>query len=190
MLTLSSLPACSPPWFSAEEVQPRLGQLPGSLLQTLLHPEELGGRGDAVQALRGAPGHHPDPRGAGLHQRYVGMAQTLQTPGAKGGAHRDPRRARFRVGKLSQKGASRSAGLWGQGTAGTEGQEGQRDGRTEGQRDRGQQGQREPRLTAGDTKATRDRRGHQGSAALSRRPLPTSQPRPSPPTPPKTASSP
>lgn len=188
VLTLSSLPACSPPWFSAEEVQPRLGQLPGSLLQALLHPEELGGRGDAVQALRGAPGHHPDPRGAGLHQRYVGTAQTLQTPGAKGGAHRDPRPAGFRVGKLSQKGASRSAGLWGQGTAGTEGQEGQRDGRTEGQRDRGQQGQREPRLTAGDTKATRDRRGHQGSAALSRRPLPTSQPRPSPP--PKTASSP
>lgn len=182
MLTLSSLPARSPPWFSAEEVQPRLGQLPGSLLQTLLHPEELGGRGDAVQALRGAPGHHPDPRGAGLHQRYVGTAQTLQTPGAKGGAHRDPRRARFRVGKLSQKGASHSAGLWGQGTAGTEGQ---RDRRTEGQ-----EGQREPGLTAGDTKATRDRRGHQGSAALSRRPLPTSQPRPSPPTPPKTASSP
>lgn len=58
-------------FFSTGEMQPRLGQLPGSLLQALLHPEELGGRGDPVQALWGAPGHHPDPRRAGLHQRYV-----------------------------------------------------------------------------------------------------------------------
>lgn len=75
VLTLSSLPPCLLLWFSAEEVQPQLGQLPGSLLQALLHPEELGGRRVAVQEFWGASGHHPDPRGAGLHQRYVGPAQ-------------------------------------------------------------------------------------------------------------------
>jgi len=67
-LTLSSLPPC-PPRLSAGGVPPRLGELPGSLLQALLHSEELGGRGDTVPALRGAPGHRPDPRRAGLHQR-------------------------------------------------------------------------------------------------------------------------
>lgn len=76
-LTLSSLPLCSPMWLSTVEVQPRLGQLPGRLLQALLHPEELGGCRDTVQALRGAPGHHPDPRRAGLHQRYVTCAASL-----------------------------------------------------------------------------------------------------------------
>lgn len=81
-LTLSSLPPCSLPWLSTAEVQPRLGQLPGSLLQALLHSEELGGCGDPVQALWGAPGHHPDPRRAGLHQWYVTMPQTLLHPSA------------------------------------------------------------------------------------------------------------
>lgn len=60
-LTLSSLPPRPPPWLSAGEVQLGLGQLPGSLLQALLHPTELGGRREPVPALRGTPGHHPDP---------------------------------------------------------------------------------------------------------------------------------
>lgn len=53
-------------------LQPRLGRLPGRLLQALLDPKELGGGGEQVPDVRRAPRQHRHAGGAGLHQQWAG----------------------------------------------------------------------------------------------------------------------
>lgn len=56
-------------------LQPRLGRLPGRLLQALCHTKELGGGRDPVPDVRRAPGQHQHARGAGLHQQWAGAGR-------------------------------------------------------------------------------------------------------------------
>lgn len=53
-------------------LQPRLGRLPGRLLQALFYTKELGGGRDPVPAVWRAPGQHQHARGAELHQQWAG----------------------------------------------------------------------------------------------------------------------
>ena len=53
-------------------LQPRLGRLPGRLLQALFYTEELGGGRDPVPDVRRTPGQHQHTRGAELHQQWAG----------------------------------------------------------------------------------------------------------------------
>lgn len=53
-------------------LQPRLGRLPGCLLQALFCPKELGGGGEQVPDVRRAPGQHQHAGGTGLHQQWAG----------------------------------------------------------------------------------------------------------------------
>ena len=53
-------------------LQPRLGRLPGRLLQALLYPKELGGGREQVPDVRRAPRQHQHAGGTGLHQQWAG----------------------------------------------------------------------------------------------------------------------
>lgn len=53
-------------------LQPRLGRLPGRLLQALFYPKELGGGREQVPDVRRAPRQHQHARGTGLHQQWAG----------------------------------------------------------------------------------------------------------------------